>query len=278
MKDSDMKPYWKVIEEVIMQSDIVLEILDSRMIELSRNKQLEEIINKSGRPRIVVISKADLAQRKDVEVKRKSLVDEGCEFVVSFSKKRKDSVINLLMTIKKAFHKYGKRERIDYDLKYAPREAKAEIVIGVVGYPNVGKSSLINALAHKKKAIVSSKSGTTRGIHWIKVGEGIKILDTPGVLPYEKIDEVKLGLISSWTNEKLRQPDLVAGKIIELFLKDKKRNLERFYDFKITSDNPYEVLEDLGRRKGHLKAGGEVEEMRTSQMIVKDWQSGKLRL
>lgn len=284
-----MEPYWDVVKRIIEESDVVLEILDSRLVEASRNKHLEKMIADSGRPKIFVINKADLVHRQVLEKDIEKLGQDSFSGVVYFSNKKRNTVKNLLAKIKQAFDEHGKRPEIFYR-KTASREekthriAKADIVVGVVGYPNVGKSSIINALCFKKKAQVSSKAGTTHGIHWISAGNGIKFIDTPGVIPLEHTDETKLALISSKNPEKLKEPDVAAAKIIELFIKnDKMSKIEDFYKLKIElsddeKQNPYNIIEEIAKKKGHLKKGGVPDDMKVSLNIVRAWQRGELKL
>ena len=275
-----MEPYWKVVEQIIRESDIVLEVLDSRAVESSRNEELERLIKKIGRPVILVVNKADLVSRRELEASIDKLNRLERKDVVYLSVKRKNTVRNLINKIKKTFDKYGKRSSIEYSKKRGThREAKAEIVIGVVGYPNVGKSSIINALSFKKKAKVTVKAGTTHGAHWISAGDMIKFIDTPGVIPLKYMDRTKLDLIGARETDKIKDKGIVAMKIIEMFLEKNKGIFEKRYNFKIEEGKTaYEILEELGRAKGHLNKGGVVDEDRTSNLIIRDWQRGKLKL
>lgn len=291
-----MERYWDLIEQIAKESDIILEILDARAVDFSRNRQLEEVIENSGKPRIVIINKADLISRKEVEQAADKLARERKtekESVVHFSSKWKSkSTNNLFAKIRRVFSKYGKRQefcdaerRENPSIKKPYREAKADIVIGVVGYPNVGKSSVINALCFRKKASVSSRAGTTHGVHWLSAAgknSDIKLIDTPGVLPLKPVDEINLGLIAAKNPEKLKEPELVAGKIIENFIAaGKKEWLEKFYNLKINEknlENPYLILEQISLDKGHLRKGGLADEHRTAMIIIKDWQTGRLKL
>ncbi len=272
-----MEPYWDSIERIIKESDVILNVLDARLVEYSRNEELEKLIKKIGRPVIFVINKADLVSKEALELSVDKLKQEGIENAVYVSNRRAKTIKNLIAMIKKVFDKYGKRSLSHKD-EMAHRIAKGGIVIGVVGYPNVGKSSVINAINFKKKAQVSSRAGTTHGIHWIS-GKGIKMIDTPGVIPLKHVDDTIMGMIGARGTEKLKEKDTVAMRIIEMFLKKNKGAFERFYKIKIDDGlNSYEILEELGRLRGHLKKGGEVDEMRTSDMIIMDWQNGGLRL
>jgi len=271
--------YWDVVKRIIIESDLVLEVLDARLVELSRNEEVEKLISEIGRPMLFVINKSDLVSRQSLKNQVKELKKKG--EVVFISAKNKQATRILFYAIKKVFKKYGKREVIlrgRFDPKPRFREARADIVVGVLGYPNVGKSSIINCLAHKKKMKVSKKAGTTHGVHWIKANDEIKLLDSPGVIPLTKEDDVRYGLIGAKDSERLKNPELVAYAVIKLFLKYSKKKLEEHYKIEIKNEIVEEIIENIAEKKGHLLKGGRFDENRTISMIVRDWQQGRLRL
>ena len=107
-----MEPYWNSIKQIITESDIILEILDARSVDLSRNEQLEAIIKEAGRPRIYVINKADLVSRKELEKAVTELVmkrEINRDDIMYFSNRIRTTITNLMMKIKKTFEKHGKR-------------------------------------------------------------------------------------------------------------------------------------------------------------------------
>jgi len=282
-----MEPYWDQIKQIVNESDIVLEILDARGVEFSMNEQLEKIIAAAKRPRVYVINKSDLVPRKEMEyIVSKLMSDRKTEsdYVVHFSNKSRVSARNLLVKLRQIFKKHGKRSGFYATpiLEKPYREAKGDIIVGVVGYPNVGKSSVINALSFKKKVKVASKAGTTHGIHWITAADDIRLIDTPGVIPLAKQDETRLAVISARGPEKLKEPELVAGKIIEMAMQENKLSkLEEFYGFKIkdeNKDNSSLILEQIALAKGHLKKGGVADDRRTAARLIRDWQAGSLKL
>jgi len=278
-KPTHHEPYWDLIRRIVLESDLILEILDARLVELSRNEQVEKLIEEIGRPMIFVVNKSDLVSRSSLKEQVMELKKKGD--VIFISAKSPKDVKVLLYAIKKAFKKYGKREVIErgqFDPKPIYREAKGEIVVGVLGYPNVGKSSIINTLSHGKKVQVSKKSGTTHGVHWIKATKEIKLIDSPGVIPLAREDDIRYGLIGAKDNERLKNPSLVAHAIIKLFVKDNKKKFEDFYDINIESCDTEDVVKMIGEKKGHLVKGGEVDENRTCSLIIRDWQEGRLRL
>ncbi len=280
-----MEPYWKSIRRIITESDLVLEILDARLIELSRNEEVERLISEINRPVIYVANKADLADKGDIKEQIQKLQGEG-KYIVFVSTKKPKTIRLLLYIIRKVFRKHGKAtvpERMKGEPKTTHRIAKADIVISILGYPNVGKSSLINALAHKKKAKVSKKAGTTHGIHWIRMNDEIKLIDTPGVIPLKREDEIRYGLIGARDNETLKNPDIVAYAVIKYFIKENKRAFERLYNIEITDEeikeqDVYSIVLKVARKRHFLLKGGIPDENRTIALIVRDWQEGKLRL
>lgn len=281
MANTNMEPYWDLIKRIIQESDIVLEILDARLVELSRNEEVEKLVSEVGRPIIFVVNKTDLADKNKVKEQIQPLMEKG--EVVYISAKDKSSFKILLYAIKKVFKEHGKRkipERNKFSAKLKHREAKADIVVGVLGYPNVGKSSIINLLCHRKKAPVSRKPGTTHGIHWIRATPEIKLIDSPGVIPLSHEDEIRYGLIGARGEETLRHPDIVAYAVIKLFLEKNKNKLEKFYDIKIEDENEdaYDVILQIARRRNFLIKGGQLDENRTCSLILRDWQDGRLRL
>ena len=256
-----MRNFWNIIERVIEESDVVIEVLDARMPELTRNKKAESWIRIQEKPLIFAVNKADLITSKTVKEYRK--VFERIAPCVFVSTKNRRGITFLK---KKIFEIVKKRSRKDL------------ISIGVIGYPNTGKSSLINALAGRKKAKVGAKPGWTRGIQWISAGPGIRLIDTPGVIPLTEEDEVKKALICVLDPSKISDPEAVVRKIVEIFLDQNKRSLENFYKIKIENKSFNEIIEEIGKVRKMLKKGGKIDEKRVYLTLINDWQKGRLLL
>ena len=255
-----MNDFWRIVDEVIYESDVLLEVVDARMPNLTRNKKVENKIQRKGKSFILVLNKCDLITK---EMRKNFLKKIKSKKVVFFSCKDWTSVSKL-------------REMI---LELAKRKQSWEdIRVGVVGYPNTGKSSVINTLTCRSAAKISPIAGLTRGIQWIK-GEGkLMFLDTPGVIPMYEKDETEQALMSVIDPNKLENPDLAAMEIIQLFLENNKKSLEKFYDVKIETNDTFEILLEIGKRKNFLWKGGKVDEVRTALTIIRDWQRGNLLL
>ena len=244
--------FWPIVRTVVKKSDIILFILDVRMPELSRNRALEMMISLNNKMLINVFNKIDLVSDtylRDIMAKYKGA------FFVSGTQNMGISRLRTELFIIAKQHKIN------------------DPIIGVVGYPNVGKSAIINALAHRARAKVSGHAGTTRGIQWIKAG-GLFIMDSPGVIPFED-GSVKLGILGSKDPDKIGNIEGIAIKIADMFLGYNKKIFEDLYNVNLPNDN---ILEELARKKGFLLKGGIPDERRAALQIIKDWQNGKLRL
>ncbi|MBS3089547.1 50S ribosome-binding GTPase [Candidatus Pacearchaeota archaeon] len=246
--------FWFIVERVMRSSDITVFILDARMPELSRNIELEERAKRLRVPILYVLNKMDLVSPDKLDELRENYPEA---LLVSGVKNIgiKDLKTKLLIMGKRMGNKSPK--------------------IGIVGYPNVGKSAIINAMAHRARAKVSIKAGTTRGVQFIRAGS-LKILDTPGVVPFED-KESKLGMIAAKNPEKLRNPEHVAIEILEKLLKNNKPAIEKYSGAHLIDEEPHSILEQIGRHRGFLKKGGSVDEIKTAITLVRDWQRGKIR-
>jgi len=257
----EMDNSWRIVDRVIYESDILLEVIDARMPNLTRNKRVENKIRQKRKFLILVLNKSDLITRK---MRMDFLRDSGLREAIFVSCKDRAGITSLKKMILNLARKIRYR---DY------------IRVGVVGYPNTGKSSVINVLVgFKSVAKTSPVAGFTTGIQWIRGKGNIMFLDTPGVIPFGESDETEQALMSVIDPNKLVNSDLAAMKIIQLFLDHNKKILEKFYDVKIETNDTFEILLEIGKRKNLLRKGGRVDEARTALTIIRDWQRGNLLL
>lgn len=248
--------YWPVVEDMMDSADILIVLMDARMPDMTRNSEIIRKILKKGKESVDVYTKMDLVSLENLKKLKEKFPHA---FFVSGTKNLGVSDLRRHLQI------MAKRMKIE-----SPK-------VGVVGYPNLGKSALINALARRARAAVADMPNTTRGVQWVNAG-GLRILDSPGVIPYED-KSTKLTLIGSKHPEKIGDPMHVALEIIRKFTSTDKTGLEKAYNVEIKQlTEPYDILLAIGRKRGFLKKGGEVEETKTAITIVKDWQKGKLIL
>lgn len=254
----------EVVKKLIEFSDIILVILDARFIKETRDIELEEKIKKRGKKIIFVLNKSDLIDKDKLDEKELS---ELYPYVFMSSKTRKGSK-DLRNRIKIESKKIGK-----------PIDSLGRVTIGVIGYPNTGKSSVINTLIGKHKAGTASEAGYTKGIQKLKLSPDIFLIDSPGIIPvreYSNVDEEKMSKhakVGGRSYSQVKEPEFVIGRI----MKDYKGLLEKHYNIQADGDSEI-LIEELGKRKGFLKKGGEIDEDKTSRSILKEWQQGKIRI
>lgn len=246
--------FWATANKVLGEADIILLILDARMPGLSMNREIKDKVEGMGKKIVYVYNKIDLISKEQLDFLRQNNPDA---FFVS-------GIGNVgISKLKISLQIIGKRI------------GRENPKVGLVGYPNVGKSAIINAMAKRARAAVSSVAGTTKGIQWIKAG-GLSVLDSPGVIPFEDRN-MKLGILGAKNPEKLKNPIKVAYEIIDMFLNENRKGFEEHYKIKFSEDKD-EVLLEIGKKKGYLMRGGIVDEKKTALSIIHDWQKGKLRL
>lgn len=256
--------YPLLAKKIIEDSDIILEILDARFIQETRNIEFEEEIKRRQKRIIYVFNKVDLIEKKNTKLSGELIPHV---FVSS--------------TLRKGIKDL--RDKIKIEAKKVEREKKEpsneKITVGIIGYPNTGKSSLINSLIGKSSAGVGSDAGFTKSIQKIKLSQNIVLIDTPGIIPekeYSSQDREKISMhtrLGARSYSQVKGPDIVVASL----MKDYSKILEKFYKIDAKGDSEV-LLEKLGKKKGFLKKGGEVNEDATARLIIRDWQTGKIKL
>ena len=253
----------KLLLKVVETSDIILQVLDARFIEETRNKEVEELIKSQNKKIIYVLNKSDLISKID-----KSKLEEIKPYVLVSCIKRKGGK-ELRNKIKQEAKKVKKDENNTYD----------RIQVGVIGYPNAGKSSIINLLIGKSSAKTGSEAGFTKGLQKLKLTKDMHLLDSPGVIPereYSSDEKAKIArytIVGGRSFSQVRDPDLIIDSILKQF----PNVLEKHY--RVDSENDVEILlEKLGKKFNYLKKGGVVDEDKTARRILKEWQTGVIRI
>ncbi len=242
-------PVKKIVDKVIDECDLILLVLDARDPELTRNKELEEKVKSKGKKLIYVLNKADLVPKEILE-KWKSILGENTVFV---SAKRRLGTKILRDKIKELIGGEGK--------------------VGVVGYPNVGKSSIINALTGKRSALTGNIAGLTKGEQWIKLTKKIKLLDTPGVLEMKNEDDLIIsGALRLEKADSLISP---AIKILERINNFDSSRIKEYYniDYKEIDES---ILKEIAKKRGYYKKGGLPDVERAAESVIREYQEGKL--
>jgi ribosome biogenesis GTPase A len=244
-----MANFWKIVDSVIAKADIILMVVDARMVEDTRNAEIERKVAASGKQLITVINKADLVPTKYLDVYKKKLAP--CVFV----------------SAKKFYGMTLLRHKI---LELSKGEA---VLVGVVGYPNTGKSSIINSLKGKAAAGVSPISGYTKGKQDVKVDSKIMVIDTPGVLSEDDESGQAKFVLQSSTNIN-KDPELVVYELIKAH-KVEVMGYYGIHEFKNTEED---VLEAIAIKLNKVAKGGVPDIETTARMILQDWQKGKIQV
>ena len=283
-----MKKTKEQIIEDLKLIDIVIEILDARVPLASQNPDIEDAIK--NKKKIIVLNKADLADNnatnKWIEYYRK----EGIKAVAveaNTSKGIKDVIEAIKEKYSEIKEKYAQKGRIGKAIR-----------VMVVGIPNVGKSTFINSIAKRNTAKVGNKPGVTKQKQWIKVTNDIELMDTPGMLwPKFKDNEqgVHLAFVGTIGDNAIDKEE-IAYYLLDYLIKNYPQKLvERFNvevhktgneldvdtsisneEIKKETKETMEVLEEIARKRGALLSGGNINMQKISDIILNEFQSGKL--
>lgn len=260
----------RLIKESLSLVDAVTEIVDARIPESSRNPELAEMIG--DKPLILLLNKSDLADK------------EATKQWLSFYKARGVRAVAVDCKSGGGLNAYREcvKQTLADKIKSNAEKGMAgrPLRIMVVGIPNTGKSSFINKMAGKNRAKVADKPGVTRQNQWFAIGDGMELLDTPGVL-WPKFEDPavgdKLAFIGSVKNE-VFDPETLVLRLIDVLASDYKTQFSQRYKlekFDISQMENYEILELVGRKRGMLISGGEIDTLRAANMILDEYKSGK---
>ena len=268
------------ISEDLKLIDVVVELLDSRIPLSSQNPDIAELTK--GKKKIIVLNKTDLADNMQNEAWKKYFNSNGQVCILTDSNLGKgiNEVTKAIEEImKEDLKKYAEKGRTG-------RKIKAMIL----GIPNVGKSSFINRIVKTNRLEVGNKPGVTRKKQWISINDKINLLDTPGVL-WPRFEDEKTALNLAFTgtikDDVLEQTE-IAYQLLKFLLENYRQNVTERY--KITLDfieqtlsqdqpenfNIYEIMQEIGKKRGAIISGGEIDDEKTAKIILDDFRSGRL--
>ena len=270
----------KQIAEDLKIIDIVIELLDARIPVSSQNPDIAQIIK--GKKKIIVLNKCDLADEK-----------ESKKWISYFESKNIPAVLvdsNTGRGIDNVIRKIEKIMDEEKEIQAKKGRVGRKIRAMILGIPNVGKSSFINRISKKTTAEVGNKPGVTKQKQWIRINEKVELLDTPGVLwPKFESEEVALHLAFTGTiKEDVLEKTEIAYSLVKFLLENARENLCNRYGFKneyieevLNRDNPenfniYEIMLEIGKKRGCMISGGIVDEEKTAKIILDEFKNGKL--
>ena len=251
--------------------DAVAEILDARIPLSSKNPDLQKLIQ--NKPKVVLLNKCDMANQTATSRWIDYYASQGITAIAVDCKSGKGlnkfapAVNNVLSE---------RRERLK-----AKGMVNPMLRIMIVGIPNVGKSSFINRVAKQNRAKVEDRPGVTRGNQWYSIAKNIDMLDTPGVL-WPKFDDKIVGERLAFTGavkDQILDTELLAVRLLD-FLRNLKPAdfIARFKleDIDLDAIDSYELLNVIGKKRGMLISGGEIDTERAAIMLLDEFRSGKL--
>ncbi len=256
------------IKEILPLIDAVAEVVDARIPMSSRNPDLKEIIE--NKPHIILLNKCDMADSR--------ITKEWIEYY----KKSGITAIAIDCRSGKGINQF--KDTVKTALAYKLEAYREKGMVGkplrvmVVGIPNVGKSSFINKIAGRTKAKAENRPGVTRGNQWFTIDKQLELLDTPGVL-WPKFDDQTVGERLAFTGavkDNILDTELLAIRLLEIMGENYPELLTNRYgelDFSLDS---YELLCQIGKKRGMVIRGGETDTERAANMLLEEYRNQKI--
>ena len=251
--------------------DAVAEIIDARIPVSSRNPDLNGIIQ--SKPRVILLNKCDMANRTATKMWIDHFAKQGITAIAVDCKSGKGlnqfpQAVNTVLS-----------EKINRLKSKGMRNPMMRIMI--VGIPNVGKSSFINRISRQNRAKVEDRPGVTRGNQWFTISNNLEMLDTPGVL-WPKFDDQIVGEHLAFTGavkDQVIDIELLAVRLLDFLKKLKPAEfISRFKleDMDLDNTDSYELLRIIGKKRGMLVSGGEIDTERAAIMLLDEFRAAKL--
>ncbi len=260
----------RLMKEKLPLIDVVYEVIDARMPYSSKIKDLDDIIKQ--KPRILIMTKMDLCDKKETN-KWITHYEQNGYHVVCVDLTTGKGINELLKKTEEIM-----TEKNQQALEKGMKKRRTRILI--VGIPNVGKSTLINRLVGKKAVNVGNKPGVTKSLDWIRINENLELLDTPGIL-WPKLDEetvaFNLASLTAIKEEVLPIYDVVVYIIKMLYEYYPSKLEERFKITSIDEEDMVLTLDEIGKRRGCMIKGGEIDYDRVMSLIMNDVKNGMIK-
>lgn len=263
-----MKKTQREIKENLKLVDAVIEIRDARIPKSSANPDIEKLLE--GKPRIILLNKSDLTDNNVTKQWIKHLTKEEVRVLEVNCLKGEGlkAIKPVLMEILKEKH----------DRLKAKGMVKITTRVMVVGIPNVGKSTFINKMARNNIAKTGDRPGVTKSKQWIKTSIGIELLDTPGVLwPKFEDDETALNLaFTGAIKDEIMDIEELALKLVERLQTYYEPQLKERYKLNEVFENPLDTLDAIGKKRGALISGGQIDYNRIAVILLDEFRGGKI--
>ncbi|MBO5743069.1 MAG: ribosome biogenesis GTPase YlqF [Clostridia bacterium] len=259
----------RMMQENLKIIDLIIEIVDARLPLSSRNPEIDTLVG--NKPRLMLLNKADIADSSLNEVWEKYFEDKGITAYAVSSTSGK----NFNFVFEKCKVLLADKIQREKEKGIVNRPIK----IMICGVPNVGKSSFINKLSGRKSAITGDRPGVTKGKQWIRLKNGFELLDTPGIL-WPKFDDEAVGLKLAYTGaikDEIIDTEELACNLLEYLKDNYPASLETRYKMTDFAElKGYELLEYLGRKRGFVVSGGEIDTERAAGILLDEFRAARL--
>lgn len=255
----------RIIEADLKLVDAVAELVDARIPISSRNPVIDSIVG--NKPRIIILNKSDYADEKVTKQWRDFYKTQGV-YAISCDSRSGKNVKSFVPNLKNILGDLIERRRSKGVIGKALR-------VMVLGIPNVGKSTFINKLAGAKKAKAEDRPGVTRGKQWVTIDKEIELLDMPGIL-WPKFDDQQTAMKLAFTGaikDDILDIEGLAFHLSQFLAENYPERLMQRYKLDSISDN---LLYDIGKKRGMLVSGGEVDTERAAIMLLDEFRGGKI--
>lgn len=268
----------QIIEDLKL-IDVIVEIIDARIPISSQNPDVKQYA--SNKARVVVLNKTDLADETETKKWVKKFEKQGIPAVITNSNDGK-GINDVIIAVKKIYkeqqEKFASKGRIGKSIR-----------IMIVGIPNVGKSSFINRITKKNIAQVGNKPGVTRQKQWIRLEDGIELMDTPGVLwPKFESEEVGMNLAFTGTiKDDILEKTEIAFQLLKYLLNNyltnvieryklDEINVKQIINSETENDMVLEIMDMIAKKRGAILSGGRIDYEKISIILLDEFRSGKL--
>jgi len=281
--------FWRQVNKVINEADIILHIMDARDPEGTRCKQIEKAVKNADKKLVLVLNKIDLipleAAKAWLKFYRRTM--GPCISFKATTQTQRSNISQKGSGGKMAKEVSGTSAMLNYLANYGRLESedktskvRTAVTVGVVGLPNTGKSSIINTLKRNKSCQVGNKPGVTRSIQTVQIDSHVKLIDSPGVVIEVKdrnsiVGQVLLHASEVGSAENAREAALEILKRCG-DLENMAFHYQMEYDSKIIDNNPEHFLACLAKRKGFLKKGARPDVNAACKFLLREWTCGKL--
>ncbi len=261
-----MKKTRDLIKTNLKLVDVVVELLDARIPLSSRNPAFDELVGQ--KPRVVALNKFDLADPSITKAWIEDYKTKGIT-AIPVNALTGAGMKDLLAAVKDA----GSAR---VDKRVAKGADRSSVRVMIVGIPNVGKSSLINNLVGKKTAKTGNKPGVTKGKQWIRIRSDIDLFDTPGIL-WPKIEDQNVGMKLAYTGaikDEILHIDDIAFHLLAVLKAKYPELVKTRYKFEELSEETIEIMDEIGRKRGCIKRGKEIDYDKVARLILDEYRKG----